>query len=367
MWRCSMVLLDHDVQIFCFHMPKLWRASRHYPIRAPFKLLHEASVYLSGRPQSVHLSCLKFPSLLDLFHPDSDPLVFHAQLCNVFHTPRLTSALLGLFTSTLITTTATTTNYSTRWQHLVLSRTRGGGLKVASLLTLLALKLVRALSSSPQCLVYLPSALKDAQGDVLSHNTIQVLPAPPCELSSIHYPLLPPLLTPFFVVTAKEKERNLARFQRCPLPSVIFTGREEALRKICDRLLEPSTRTRIFVLYGLGGAGKSQITFQFVHTHCYGKDANVVPRCVVAMPCALPLFLIQIIKGSLSRSSSTLRQGKPSSSVSPTLLQRQGSESPQRTSCSFYHMVHNANHQKPEWQDYENRNDYSMKNKEQCK
>lgn len=75
-------------------------------------------------------------------------------------------------------------------------------------------------------MAYLRLALKDAQGDVLSHNTIQVLPAPACELSSIHYHFLRPLLMAFVAVTAKEKERNLARFQRCPLPSVIFTGRE---------------------------------------------------------------------------------------------------------------------------------------------
>ncbi|KAG5720181.1 Nephrocystin-3 [Termitomyces sp. T112] len=55
-----------------------------------------------------------------------------------------------------------------------------------------------------------------------------------------------------------------------PAPSPLFTGREDILAKLEDYFCndEPSLKTRAqkcFVLYGLGGTGKTQIVLKFVH------------------------------------------------------------------------------------------------------
>jgi hypothetical protein len=57
--------------------------------------------------------------------------------------------------------------------------------------------------------------------------------------------------------------------QTIPRISTMFTGRKHILEKLA-RFLDPSKpsailrRQRIFVLYGLGGAGKTQIMIKFV-------------------------------------------------------------------------------------------------------
>ena len=53
-----------------------------------------------------------------------------------------------------------------------------------------------------------------------------------------------------------------------PPPSIIFTGREDVLSKM-KSYFSPSTASglsqqHIFVLYGMGGAGKTQIALKFV-------------------------------------------------------------------------------------------------------
>lgn len=56
-----------------------------------------------------------------------------------------------------------------------------------------------------------------------------------------------------------------ARRRVCPPPSAVFTGREDILHKLCEYFAAggPSKR-RIFVLFGLGGSGKSEISRKFV-------------------------------------------------------------------------------------------------------
>ncbi|QRV76327.1 hypothetical protein RhiJN_04342 [Ceratobasidium sp. AG-Ba] len=53
----------------------------------------------------------------------------------------------------------------------------------------------------------------------------------------------------------------------CPLPSKLFTGRDSELAQMEKSLLESSKGRWVFVLYGPGGAGKTQLAFQFVQVH----------------------------------------------------------------------------------------------------
>src|ERR1700722_2273572 len=52
--------------------------------------------------------------------------------------------------------------------------------------------------------------------------------------------------------------------KRCPPPSPVFTGRQDILSKMRKYFSTNSGKRHVFVLHGLGGAGKSQIAFKFV-------------------------------------------------------------------------------------------------------
>ena len=55
----------------------------------------------------------------------------------------------------------------------------------------------------------------------------------------------------------------------CPPPTSVFTGRTDILLQL-DKFFCPSPasldsgKQQVFVLYGLGGAGKSQIDYKFI-------------------------------------------------------------------------------------------------------
>lgn len=50
----------------------------------------------------------------------------------------------------------------------------------------------------------------------------------------------------------------------CPPPTPFFTGRDDILLHMHKYFSEPSKLRRVFVLYGLGGSGKSEISRKFV-------------------------------------------------------------------------------------------------------
>jgi len=51
----------------------------------------------------------------------------------------------------------------------------------------------------------------------------------------------------------------------CPRPVESFTGRLDILDKM-QRYYDSNTKSRhVFVLHGLGGSGKSQLAFKFLH------------------------------------------------------------------------------------------------------
>ena len=76
------------------------------------------------------------------------------------------------------------------------------------------------------------------------------------------------------------------RMKTCPPPTNVFTGRADILSQL-DEYFCPSPTSfdseeqRVFVLYGLGGAGKSQIAFKFVK------------QCQVTRPSRYGIFLVQ--------------------------------------------------------------------------
>ncbi|KAG8739405.1 hypothetical protein FRC10_005644 [Ceratobasidium sp. 414] len=57
------------------------------------------------------------------------------------------------------------------------------------------------------------------------------------------------------------------RIQPCPPPSPNFTGRAEVLGKMLEYFTKPSEVQHSFVLYGLGGSGKTQIARMFIKNH----------------------------------------------------------------------------------------------------
>ena len=54
------------------------------------------------------------------------------------------------------------------------------------------------------------------------------------------------------------------KLKSCPPPTPVFTGRQEILAQMQTYFSSNSGKRHVFVLYGLGGSGKSQIAFEFV-------------------------------------------------------------------------------------------------------
>ncbi|KAF8600373.1 FabD/lysophospholipase-like protein [Ceratobasidium sp. AG-I] len=64
------------------------------------------------------------------------------------------------------------------------------------------------------------------------------------------------------------QRQSTSRIGRCPPPSQTFTGREDILERMRGYFFDESTTgRRLFVLCGLGGAGKTQLALKFVDMH----------------------------------------------------------------------------------------------------
>ena len=55
-----------------------------------------------------------------------------------------------------------------------------------------------------------------------------------------------------------------AHLKNCPPPTWVFIGREDVLSQMRTYFSTDVGERHVFVLHGLGGAGKSQIAFKFV-------------------------------------------------------------------------------------------------------
>ncbi|KAJ7237856.1 P-loop containing nucleoside triphosphate hydrolase protein [Mycena rebaudengoi] len=62
----------------------------------------------------------------------------------------------------------------------------------------------------------------------------------------------------------------------CPPPSRIFQGRKKILDKMHQYFKQDPGKQHIYVLYGLGGAGKTQITLKFIQESCHFTDPVLV-------------------------------------------------------------------------------------------
>ncbi|KAF8596373.1 FabD/lysophospholipase-like protein [Ceratobasidium sp. AG-I] len=63
-------------------------------------------------------------------------------------------------------------------------------------------------------------------------------------------------------------QQSSLRIGRYPPPSQTFTGREDVLNQMDSYFSKGALlERRLFVLHGLGGAGKTQLALKFVHTH----------------------------------------------------------------------------------------------------
>ena len=59
--------------------------------------------------------------------------------------------------------------------------------------------------------------------------------------------------------------RRQSKLRNCPPPTHVFTGRQDILTKMREYFFDALGKHHVFVLDGLGGAGKSQIAFKFVN------------------------------------------------------------------------------------------------------
>lgn len=66
-------------------------------------------------------------------------------------------------------------------------------------------------------------------------------------------------------VRVEEKLRKTVERKHCPPPSRVFTGRADILSIMNEHFSLDSTNEQLmFVLYGLGGSGKTEIMRRFV-------------------------------------------------------------------------------------------------------
>ena len=70
--------------------------------------------------------------------------------------------------------------------------------------------------------------------------------------------------------------------KQCPAPSRVFTGREGVLRQMENYFSNGKRTQHVFVLYGLGGGGKSQTAFKFVDQSQFQTEPS---RCVYFRLC----------------------------------------------------------------------------------
>ncbi|KAG9122706.1 hypothetical protein FRC07_000798, partial [Ceratobasidium sp. 392] len=75
------------------------------------------------------------------------------------------------------------------------------------------------------------------------------------------------MLTPHLIGVAYASPNLESRIQLCPPPSPNFTGRGDVLQILLRYFTTPSSTQRSFVLYGLGGSGKTQIARTFVEQY----------------------------------------------------------------------------------------------------
>jgi hypothetical protein len=100
-------------------------------------------------------------------------------------------------------------------------------------------------------------------------------------------------------------ERRLV-LKTCPYPTRVFTGRQSVIDQMHAYFSSNIGMRHIFVLYGLGGAGKSQIAYKFIEESQFDMDPSRydTSRCSHA----LTLTSLQGSPKSLSSTPARLKQ-----------------------------------------------------------
>jgi hypothetical protein len=92
-------------------------------------------------------------------------------------------------------------------------------------------------------------------------------------LNYIHTTVMPPskilisivLLFFYQVFAGISADQTAQQINNCPLPSRIFHGRQAILNKMHEFFNQDIGKQHIYVLHGLGGAGKTQIGLKFIN------------------------------------------------------------------------------------------------------
>ena len=77
--------------------------------------------------------------------------------------------------------------------------------------------------------------------------------------------------------------------KHCPPPVEAFTGRQDVLGQMRDFFFDGSRKRHVFVLHGLGGAGKTQIALKFVEI-CQDMIVPRSPRFPILASVFLDLY-----------------------------------------------------------------------------
>ena len=76
-----------------------------------------------------------------------------------------------------------------------------------------------------------------------------------------------------------ESIQDIPERKLCPPPVASFIGRKDILDKLHSYFDSESACQRIFVLHGLGGAGKSQLAFKFIEeSKKYTSRSNTIKQ-----------------------------------------------------------------------------------------
>ena len=107
------------------------------------------------------------------------------------------------------------------------------------------------------------------------------------------------------------------RLKHCPPPVDAFTGRQDVLAQMRDFFFNGSRKRHVFVLYGVGGAGKTQIALKFIEM-C--QDETVPWSLFHTMVLFASVILNFSFPGSRIYFSSMLPQPKRSTQISEPSL-----------------------------------------------
>ncbi|KAJ7861336.1 hypothetical protein B0H13DRAFT_2282464 [Mycena leptocephala] len=92
-------------------------------------------------------------------------------------------------------------------------------------------------------------------------------------LNYIHTTVMPPSIS---------ADQTARQTNNCPLPSRIFHGRQAILEKMLEFFNQEIGKQQIYVLHGLGGAGKTQIGLKFINDSSFFTDRFFLDASTIA-------------------------------------------------------------------------------------